>query len=89
MNIKFYTGPIPDLAHSPYARIQDLEINIEGVRKQLANININKASGPDLIPTKILRDLASEISQMLAIYNLFLTFSIRGTKQTLQDLTHF
>ena len=50
---------------SPYASIQNLEISINGVRKQLANVNVNKACGPDLILARILRDLAPEISQML------------------------
>ena len=39
----------------------------EGVRKLLRKLNPHKASGPDLIPARILKDMADEISPLLTI----------------------
>jgi hypothetical protein len=43
----------------------DINITEEGVLKLLLKINPNKACGPDLITTRILKDLAREIAPFL------------------------
>ena len=39
----------------------------EGVSKLLRKLNPHKASGPDFIPARILKDMADEISPLLTI----------------------
>lgn len=40
--------------------------DIKGVMKQLLNIKIDKASGPDFIPARSLLEAASELTVVLA-----------------------
>ena len=56
---------LPDKGHSAFSSIQDLDIELEGVVKQLTQININKAGGPDGIPARLLHDYAYELAPML------------------------
>ena len=49
----------------PYPPMPDIEISREGVLKLLKKINPNKASGPDMIPARILQDLAEELAPIL------------------------
>ena len=49
-------------AHPP---IDNLVINEEGVKKLLLGINPNKVSGPDQIPCRLLRELATELTPVL------------------------
>ena len=53
--------PIPTKGPSPFPSIQSLEIGLNGVTKQLQALNPNKASGPDEIPAKVLKETANEI----------------------------
>ena len=55
----------PNKGPSPYLPINDLIIDEEGVLKQLEGLKINKASGPDEIPARMLHDYASNIAPML------------------------
>ena len=42
-----------------------------GIQKLLSNLNIHKATGPDLIPTRVLKEAANELAPVLAfIFNL-------------------
>ena len=43
----------------------DIEIGRDGVLELLMKINPNKASCPDMIPTRILKDLAEELAPFL------------------------
>ena len=53
-----------------YPNIDELTVTSDGVCKLLQDININKAMGPDLIPNKILKSCAYELSFGLAtIFN--------------------
>ena len=40
----------------------DISITVEGVRKLLSQLNPSKASGPDKMPPRILKELANEIA---------------------------
>ena len=57
--------PIPTKGPSPFPSIQSLEIGLNGVTKQLQALNPNKASGPDEIPAKVLKETANEISPII------------------------
>jgi hypothetical protein len=57
--------PIPKLSPSVYSDIPFLEIGIDGVVKQLKNINQNKATGPDELPARVLKEAAAEITPII------------------------
>jgi len=57
--------PLPSLPTSPHPSICNLRIGLEGVEKQLRDINPNKACGPDEIPARLYRDYAPELAPML------------------------
>ena len=57
--------PIPKLAPSVYSDIPFLEIGINGVVKQLKNLNQNKATGPDELPARVLKETAAEIAPII------------------------
>ena len=49
----------------PYPAMPDIKVNKEGVTKLLHKLNPSKASGPDLIPARILKNMAFEIAPFL------------------------
>ena len=49
-----------------YPPIKPLTISIDGVQKLLLNLNVKKASGPDNISCRILRELSMELAPVLA-----------------------
>ena len=57
---------LPLMPPSPYECMPDIIFPAEGLKKQLLKIKIDKASGPDLIPARILRDAASELAVVLS-----------------------
>ena len=57
---------LPLMPLSPYECKADIKFSAEGVKKQLLKIKIDKATGPDLIPARILRDAASELAVVLS-----------------------
>lgn len=59
------TSVLPDKGHSRYEQIENLLISSPGVNKQLNGLKINKASGPDELPARMLRDYADEITPIL------------------------
>ena len=61
---------IPSPAGEPYPDMAKIEITEEGVCKLLRNLNPHKASGPDGLPGRILKECADEISPFLTtIFN--------------------
>ena len=59
--------PMPTLADNSYPNISPLLINNEGVTALLLDLKDHKASGPDKIPTTLLKRFAIEISPVLAM----------------------
>ena len=55
------------LQGKPYPETSDIMISQEGVLKLLKKINTHKASGPDMIPAHILKDLSDGIAPILTI----------------------
>jgi hypothetical protein len=56
---------IPDKGVSPYQDIPELQVELEGVIKQLKQLDCNKAGGPDDIPARFLHDYSSELGPIL------------------------
>ena len=61
--------PLPPLIETSYPSISEITIVEEGVEKLLKNLNVNKASGPDGLPNKILKLCARELAP--AVTNIF------------------
>ena len=57
---------LPLMPPLPYKCMPDIKFSADCVKKQLLKIKIDKASGPDLIPARILRDAASELTVVLS-----------------------
>ena len=57
--------PIPQIAPSTYPNIPLLEIGIDGVIKQLENLNQNKATGPDELPARVFKETAKQIAPII------------------------
>ena len=55
------------MGSSPYTSLSDININIAGVTKLLKEINPYKATRPDCIPAKLLKEMAEELSPRLAL----------------------
>ena len=61
---------IPSKGTSQFSPIGEITVDPKGVLKLLNNLNIHKASGPDGLSARVLKECSSEISPMLAlIYN--------------------
>ena len=58
---------IPAPSGNSFPSITNIEISAAGVAKLLQNIKPNKASGPDNIPCRLLKELASEIAPCLSL----------------------
>ena len=65
---------IPRLSGPAYPPISELSIENIGVIKLLSRLNPSKASGPDNVPCRILKELAADIAPVLtAIFQQSLT----------------
>ena len=61
---------IPSKGTSPFSPMGEITVDPKRVLKLLNNLNIHKASGPDGLSARVLKECSSEISPMLAlIYN--------------------
>ena len=59
---------IPDKGPSPHCDMPAICVGVEGVYKILTNLQIHKATGPDNIPCRILKETAKEIAPMLQLF---------------------
>ena len=55
----------PFLGRSPYPDMNNFEVHVTAVKKLLQNLNPHKASRPDSIPTRFLKEAAFEIATAL------------------------
>jgi hypothetical protein len=61
---------IPELGDNSISDIGKLTVTENGVNKLLKNLNITKAIGPDLIPSRVLKEAAGQIKPFLTrIFN--------------------
>ena len=57
---------IPDKGPSPHPSMPKISISTNGIEKQLKHLNPKKASGPDGITCRFLKDYAKELSPILS-----------------------
>ena len=57
---------LPQLPDSPYPGMPNIHIDNNGVIKLLSGLNPSKANGPDLLPTCVLKEEATEIAPYLS-----------------------
>ena len=50
--------PVPD--DNPFPSMKDIQVTNEGITKLLQKLNPGKASGPDLLTARILKELAED-----------------------------
>ena len=54
--------------------MEEITVGVEGVRKLLCNLKVDKATGPDGIPAFILKNAANELAPILTkLFQLSLT----------------
>ena len=56
---------IPTHQPSAFPEMEAIHIDVNGVEKLLSQLNVNKAMGPDLIPTRILKEYANIIAPVI------------------------
>ena len=56
---------LPDLGPSPHPTVSDITINQEGVQKLLCHLNSHKATGPDEVSPRLLKETGKQISPAL------------------------
>ena len=62
------TSTIPDKGPSPYPGITTVTVGLDGVQKLLAGLQIHKATGPDNISCRTLKELSHQLAPMLQIF---------------------
>ena len=74
-------GSMPDKGPSFFPSMSQIDISTPGVKKVLDNLKSHKASGPDSIPTIVLKEQSNEIAPILQIiFQIYIT-----TGQVLDD----
>ena len=61
------TNMLPILSGTPFPYMQNIEFSIQGVAKLLSNLKPNKASGPDKIAARFLKEMASVLAPSLTL----------------------
>ena len=59
--------PLPDLGPSPHPAVSDIAITQEGVQQLLCHLNPHKATGPDQVSHRLLKETAKQISPALTL----------------------
>jgi hypothetical protein len=58
---------VPTPSGTPFPGMADISVSEEGVRKLLSKLNPHKASGPDEIPARVLKECSTELAPFLTI----------------------
>ena len=61
------TNRVANLVGQPYPTIPSVQVNVNGIINLLRNLKPHKAPGPDGIPPRFLRDMATSIAPILTI----------------------
>ena len=61
------TTDMPDLNHAPFSDMDTIVIHENGVAKMLRNIKPHKATGPDEIPARLLKEAADQLAPILTL----------------------
>ena len=68
---------LPALGGNPFPNIPELSVDVRGTHKLLTQLKTNKASGPDGLPNRVLRELADQLAPVLtAIFKSLVTHSL-------------
>ena len=59
---------IKDKGISPHAAMDNIKVSAAGVFKLLTNLKIHKATGPDELPARLLKELALELTPIFTIF---------------------
>lgn len=59
---------IPDKGPSPHPAMDNITVTENGVCKLLRNLNIHKASGPDEIPTRLIKEQAENLAPIFTTF---------------------
>ena len=62
------TSNLPSMGESTFPDVQPIKISVDGVCKLLKDTNITKATGPDSIPARILKEMAEDIAPIMTVY---------------------
>ena len=60
---------IPEMGNSPFSGMPHIKVTTKGVLNLLRKLNPKKAIGPDLVPTRILRDYADDFASCCRQYS--------------------
>ena len=72
------TSILPEVYDIPLPSISPLTVHVEGVAQLLTNIQPHKASGPDNLPARFLKEVANEIAPVLTIVFQALLDQLQG-----------
>jgi hypothetical protein len=61
------TTNMPSKGNSPFKPMKDIKIGEKGVEKALNRLNPSKATGPDKVPVRILKETANIITPILTV----------------------
>ena len=64
--LPYLSTHLRQLPDSPYPDMSNIHIDNNGVIKLLSGLNTSKANGPDLLPTHVLKEAATEIAPYLS-----------------------
>ena len=59
------TTSVPSTGESPFASMPCIRVTVKGVTNLLQKLNPKKAIGPDLVPTRVLKEYADEVAPIL------------------------
>ena len=59
---------MPDCNGPPSTTMPNITISVNGVQNLLESLDVAKASGPNKIPTRILKLCASEVAPILTVF---------------------
>ena len=61
------SSPLPDLGQSPFPDAPHIQVTYNGVLKLLQGLYTHKATGPDLMTSQFLREMAHPLAPALAL----------------------
>ena len=59
---------IPDMVPSTHHSMDTISVTEEGLYKLFSNLRVHKAMGPDEIPTRLLKDIAEELTPISTLF---------------------
>lgn len=62
------TSQAPDKGLSPFPAMNSISINPRDVHKLLSNLQLHKATGPDTVSARLLKELATELTTALTFF---------------------